>query len=130
MRTITQARADWRIILGGLFFVVLALQGCTNTVTVKYGPNGQGNNQTNTGVGLCNVVPSDGAPLNLDPAKTTCKTSTGASMTCPTNAFCNTSTTMCDRTSPGSQNRTTCKTFWTQSSQGSLEGSCKCDIKY
>lgn len=128
MHTMTYARRDWRIIMGGLFFAVLALQGCTNEVIVKCGPNALGSGQPDIGVGACNVVPSDGNPLDL--AKTICKTSAGAPMTCPTGAFCSTSSTMCNRTSPGSQNRKVCKTIWTESTPGSLEGSCLCSGNY
>ena len=131
MHTMTQTRADWRIILGGLFFAVLALQGCTNEVIVKCGPNVPGGGG-GIGVGGCNPqnVTTD---TPIDPATTICKSSTGAPMTCPTNAFCSASSSphvRCDPQSPGSNRSTPCRTIWKESSPGSLGGSCECSSVY
>ena len=130
MQTRTFGQTPWRILLGGLFLAVLALQGCSNQVYVTCGPNAQGSGKP--GVGGCRTQPvtTDNTPIPT--TRVVCKTAGGTTMgTCPSNAVCLNNTTICDPNSLSyDSNRKVCKTVWKESSSGSNTGTCECTGYY
>jgi len=122
-------RTAWSLV-GGLLLVGL-LGGCSTpfididvSVQVDTCPSGAG--------GPRQPLPEPGACTNggtgsiPPPPATICKNASGAPMNCPTGATC-TSGYKCG-SPPGTENRKTCKTIWTQISGTS--GSCICTGYY
>jgi hypothetical protein len=77
--------------------------------------------------GACSVINPYTGPL-LPANYKVCKDVTGATITCTGNENC-TSGNRCND-APGSQNRKVCKTVWTQSAAGSMNGACNCSSNY
>jgi len=77
--------------------------------------------------GACNVVNPYTGAIPPPPA-TICKNIGGQTIPCPANATCSSGAKCGDP--PGSYNRKTCKTIWTESSAGSTSGSCLCTSAY
>jgi hypothetical protein len=77
--------------------------------------------------GACSVMNPYSGPL-LPQNYKVCKNSSGQTVSCTGNEMC-TSGNRCND-APGSENRKICKTVWTQSSAGSMDGTCNCTSNY
>lgn len=89
------------------------------------------------GLGACSLNPANPYVGPLIPANTTpnppypykvCKDATNKIVSCTGNEQC-TGGRVCNDP-PGSENRKTCKSVWTQSAAGSTNGNCACTSDY
>ena len=119
----------WSLVSG---LLLVGLLGACNTVTVTVDTCPPGNVRSTIGdlpdgAGACNVVNPYTGAIPPPPA-TICKNISGVTIPCPGNATCSSGSKCGDP--PGTYNRKTCKTVWTESSAGSASGSCLCTSAY
>jgi hypothetical protein len=83
------------------------------------------------GAGACILNPANPYNGPLIPTNhKVCKDFNNNTVACTGNEMCTGATSRVCNSSPGSENRKTCKSVWKQSAAGSINGTCTCTSNY